>query len=129
MAAKYSFYVDQGSTSEFVVKYGDSNNQPIDLTSYCARMQFRPYPGSPILHADLSSEFQYSGSRLYLTGLPSDPVPASSGSIGVYMGAPLFVSASFDECEYDLVISSGSYVKTIIEGKMRLNKRVTTSTC
>ena len=125
MAARYSFTIDQGATKEFTVIYADANNNPIDLTGYTAKMQIRPSPGSETLYATLSTTISPNGSGLYITGLPSSPVPATSGSIGVVMSAALTTSLNFGEASYDLEIKSGTYVIRVIEGKVRLNKEVT----
>ena len=42
-AGKYSFTIEQGSTVDFEIAYKDSNSDPIDLTSYTARMQISTY--------------------------------------------------------------------------------------
>ena len=125
MAARYSFTIDQGATKEFVVRYADSTNSPIDLTGYTAKMQIRPAPGSETLYATLSTTIAPDGSGLYITGLPCDPVPAASGSIGIVMSAALTTSLNFGDASYDLEIKKDSYVVRVIEGKIRLNKETT----
>ena len=125
MAARYSFTIDQGSTTQFEVVYADGNNVPIDLTGYTAKMQLRPAPGSETLYATLSTTISPNGSGLYTTGLPSNPKPTTSGSIGVFMSAALTTGFTFDECSYDLEITNGSYVDRVIEGKIKINKEVT----
>ena len=40
-AGKYSFTIEQGSTLDFEIQYKDSNNNPVDLAGYQARMQIR----------------------------------------------------------------------------------------
>jgi hypothetical protein len=54
-AGKYSFTIEQGSTLEFEIQYKDSNDIPIDLTSYNGRMQVRPTVGSSDVYLTLSS--------------------------------------------------------------------------
>lgn len=127
MAARYSFTIDQGATIQFEVIYADSNNVPVDLTGYTAKMQLRPSPGSETLYATLSTTISPNGSGLYVTGLPDNPKPESSGSIGVVMSAALTSTFDFGDASYDLEITSGSYVARVIEGKIRLNKEVTTN--
>lgn len=125
MAARYSFTIDQGATKEFTVVYADADNVPVDLTGYTAKMQIRPNPGSEVLYATLSTTISPNGSGLYITGLPSNPVPATSGSIGVVMSAALTTNLNFGEASYDLELYNGTYVIRVIEGKVRLNKEVT----
>jgi hypothetical protein len=38
-AGRYSFVIEQGATTNFQIAYTDSNNAPVDLTGYQARMQ------------------------------------------------------------------------------------------
>lgn len=127
MAARYSFTVDQGATKEFIVRYADSNDVPIDLSGYTARMQLRPSPGSETLYATLSTTISPNGSGLYITGLPCDPQPPTSGSIGIVMSAALTTALNFSEASYDLEITRGTYVIRVIEGKVRLSRETTTN--
>ncbi len=40
-ASKYTFTVEQGTTTDFEIQWNDSDNQPIDLTGYEAKMQIK----------------------------------------------------------------------------------------
>jgi hypothetical protein len=124
MAARYTFTIDQGATEEFTVVYTDCNDVPIDLAGYTAEMHIRPAPGSPTLYAELST-VPVSGSGLYLTGLPSENYPLSSGTIGVVMSAAMTESFNFGEASYDLELYKDDRVIRVIEGKIRLNREVT----
>ena len=37
-AGRYNFTIEQGATVDFEIAYTDSNQNPIDLTNYQARM-------------------------------------------------------------------------------------------
>jgi hypothetical protein len=123
-AGKYSFTLEQGSTFQRQLTYQDSNGVPIDLTSYSARMQIRPSPGSATLYLTLSSSLMPDGTGLNMNGL-SGANPTTSGTIGIVISAATSSLLTFDEAAYDLEIYSGSYASRIIEGKVKLSKEVT----
>jgi hypothetical protein len=123
-AGKYSFVIEQGSTFERELIYQDSNGVPIDLTSYSARMQIRPSPGSPTLYLTLSSSLRPDGTGLNMNGL-TGVNPTTSGTIGIVISAATSSLLTFDEAAYDLEIYSASYASRIIEGKVKLSKEVT----
>ena len=108
-AGRYSFVIEQGSTVDFEIVYKDSNSNPVDLTSYTARMQIRPSVGSDTIHMTLSSSLGTCGTGLNMSGSNSAN-PPTSGSIGLY-------------------ISSGSgtcaTVTRILEGRIKLSKNIT----
>ena len=55
-AGRYSFVIEQGSTTDFEIIYKDSAGDPIDLTDYQARMQIRAsQTGSSDIYLTLSS--------------------------------------------------------------------------
>jgi hypothetical protein len=123
-AGKYSFTLEQGSTFERQLTYQDSNGVPIDLTSYSARMQIRPSPGSPTLYLTLSSSLRPDGTGLNMNGL-TGMNPTTSGTIGIVISAATSSLLTFDEAAYDLEIYSASYASRIIEGRVKLSKEVT----
>ena len=127
-AGRYSFTIEQGATLDFEVVLKDSNNDPISLEGYGARMQIRPSAGSNIEYINLSSSRQPDGTGLTLSG-SSGINPPSSGSIGIFISANSSSAFDFTEASYDLEIASGStypIVSRIIEGRIKLSKEVTT---
>lgn len=120
-AGKYSFIIEQGSTTNFTIVYKDSNGDPIDLQTYSAKMQIRPFPGSPTVYATLSSSLNGDGTGLNMTN-------AASGAIGIYIASCTSSQFTFNEASYDLDVVSGSdcpVVNRILEGKVKLSKEVT----
>ncbi len=72
-AGKYSFIIEQGSTTNFTIIYTDSTGAPIDLTSYGSKMQIRlTYDAPPII--TLSSSLNPDGTGLNMTNAASGPV-------------------------------------------------------
>lgn len=133
-AGRYVFTIEQGATVDFRIDYKDSQNNPIDLTDYEARMQIRSdySQNNGVLYATLSSSLSPCGTGLNLTPTSGSVVlPKSSGSIGVYITALSSSQFTFEEAFYDLEIYSGSgdciYVSRVLEGKIKLHKEVTTS--
>lgn len=129
-AGKYSFIIDQGTTVDFRIEYRDSNNLPIDLSNYEARMQIRTAKESQTVICTLSSSIAPDGTGLYMMPFSgSVQLPKSSGSIGIVISAASSSGFNFSEAYYDLEIMSGSapttYVNRILEGKVKLSKEVT----
>ena len=121
-AGKYSFVIEQGSTTNFSIVYADSTGTPVDLSQYSAKMQIRPYPGSNDVIVTLSSSLNGDGTGLNMSS-------SISGSIGIYIASCTSSMFNFNEASYDLDIISGSgacpYVNRILEGKVKLSKEVT----
>ena len=63
-AGKYDFTIEQGATVDFAVQYKDSGSNPIDLSGYQARMQFRPTFGSDTIFLTLSSFFSFFSTKI-----------------------------------------------------------------
>ena len=127
-AGKYSFTIEQGATLQFEIQYKDSNNIPVDLTSYNGRLQVRPTIGSSDVYLTLSSTLQSDNTGLNFSG-SNGSTPLSSGSIGIYVSAVTSSTLDFSNAYYDLEIYSGSgnseYVVRLLEGKVNLSKEVT----
>ena len=64
MAAEYNFTIDQGSDFTATITRNDQAGDPIDITGYTARMDFKR------LHTDTSSELSLTteNSRLSISG-------------------------------------------------------------
>ena len=119
-AGKYSFVIEQGTTTNFNILYQDSSKNYINLTGYEARMQLRSSISSPTVYLQLSSSLNSDG-----TGITVSP----SGSINIYISSCTSSMLTFDQAVYDLEIYSGSgacpYVIRLLEGNVKLSKEVT----
>ena len=130
-AGNYDFKIEQGATVDFAVQYKDSGSNPIDLSGYQARMQFRPTFGSSTVYLTLSSSLGPCGTGLNLSGSggQSATTPPSSGSIGVFISAMSSSQLTFTSALYDLEIASGSgncaVVTRLLEGVVTLSQNVT----
>ena len=123
-AGKYSFVIEQGSTTTFEIQYKDNTNTPINLSGYGARMQVRSDVNSSTILLTLSSSVQPDGTGLSMSG-SNGTTPVQSGSIGLYISAATSSNLSFGEAVYDLEIHSGNTVYRILEGCVKLSKEVT----
>lgn len=121
-AGKYSFTIEQGSTTRFNIVYKDSTGQPVDLSDYSARMQIKSSYGDTSSIATLSSSLWSDGTGLNM-------VSSSQGMIQLYISSCTSSLFNFDEAYYDIDIISGSncpIVERILEGRIRLSREITT---
>lgn len=127
-AGKYSFIIEQGTTVNFEIQYRDSNNVPVDLSGYTARMQLRPTVDSNTVYLTLSSSLNPDGTGLNMSG-SNGSTPPTSGSIGIYIASCTSSLLTFDTAYYDLEIYSGSGVcpvtTRLLEGQVKLSREVT----
>ena len=123
-APRYTFIIEQGSTTNFEVRYLDESSNPINLAGYQARMQLRPTVDSDTILLSLSSSLQPDGTGLNLSG-STGVLPLSSGSIGVYISAATSSALTFSEAVYDLEISNATTVTRLLQGKIKLSREVT----
>lgn len=131
VAGKYDFTIEQGTTVDFQVQYTDCNSNPVDLSEYQSRMQIRPYVGASTSHITLSSSLAQCGTGINMSGSNSLNPPAS-GTLGIFISAATSSMLDWDgKAYYDLEIYSGSgaceYVVRLLQGKVKLNKEVTTA--
>lgn len=125
-AGKYSFVIEQGSTTNFEIQYKDSSNNPVDLTGYSGRMMIRSAyaDNNPTTYVTLLNSLDPDGTGLNFYG-SEGTMPLTSGSIGIFISAASSSALTFTEAFYDLEIVSGSVVTRLLEGKVKLSKEVT----
>ncbi len=127
-AAKYSFTIEQGSTTDFEIQYKDSASTAIDLSDYSGKMELRNIAGGT-LHLTLSSSLDADGTGINFSG-SNGTTPPTSGSIGIFISAASSSLLDFTgSLKYDLVITSGStypYTTRLLEGEIKLSKEITT---
>ena len=122
-AGKYSFIIEQGSTTNFQINWTDETGSKVNLSGYQARMQLRTdYSSEPLL--SLSSSLKADGTGINLSG-SNGTTPLASGSIAVYISAVSSSRLDFGEALYDLELVNGNEVTRLLEGKVKLSKNVT----
>jgi hypothetical protein len=127
-AAKYSFTIEQGATTDFEIQYKDSASTAIDLTNYSGKMEIKSAAGGTTF-LTLSSSLASDGTGLNFSG-SGGTNPPTSGSIGIFISAASSSALTFTgSAKYDLEISSGSaypYVTRLLEGEIKLSNAITT---
>ena len=122
-AARYSFIVEQGATTNIQLKWEDENGS-IDLSGYSGKMQIRPTIDSNTVYLTLSSSLDVDGTGLNMSGSDGETA-VQSGSIGIYISAAQSAQLNFDTAYYDLEMMSGNEVTRLLEGQVKLSKNVT----
>ena len=115
-AGKHTFILQQGSTFDQLINLKDSAKDPVDLQDYDARMQIRSGFGGTLFANVSCSIVQTSGSSTF-------------GTVRLQLAAANTDDLDFKEGLYDLEIFSGSvvpYVERILQGKIKLDKGITT---
>ena len=130
-AGRYSFTIEQGTTTNFEIQYKDSSNNPVDLTRYSGRMQIASdyaSNASRTVYLTLSSSLNADGTGLNFSG-SNGSTPPTSGSIGIYIAACTSSLLTFTTAKYDLEIYSGSgdcpLTVRLLEGQISLSNQVT----
>ena len=131
-AGKYSFTVEQGTTTIFEIQYQDGSGTPIDLTGHNARMQIKTgFGGADILSMSSSlgtgQSYSKASNKAFLSMSGSSFASTiDQGKIGIYIGHEVTDDFSFNEAVYDLEIDDGTDKTRILQGNIRLSREVTT---
>lgn len=120
-AAEYNFSIEQGSSYTTSFIYKDSNNNPIDLTGWCARIIITTSDNQTITYSSDNQDV----SQYKMT------IDDSNGKIILMIPAEVTNSFSFKTAKYDLELESsdniytggGNYVTRILYGKITIIKR------
>lgn len=122
-AARYSFIIEQGATTNIQVTWQDESGS-VNLSGYGGRMQIRPSVTSETVYLTLSSSLNVDGTGLNMSGSDGETA-VQSGSIGIYISAATSSLLNFDTAYYDLEMMSGNEVTRLLEGQVKLSKNVT----
>ncbi len=116
-AGIYDFYIEQGATFQKIISWKDSNGDPIDLTGFTARMQFRSQISSDTVLMTATTE---NGKIVLGNGL---------GTVTITLSATETADFDFACAVYDLELQSsplnGSIVTRLLEGSVNVSKEVT----
>ena len=131
-ASKYTITIEQGATTDFEVQWNDSNNLPVDLTGYEAKMQLRTDyldNGAGIITALTSSigdvYAKTAGSGFLSVSGSNLTTSPTSGSIGIYLGHYVTGVLTGSSYFYDLEMTSGETRTRLLEGLVIIKKQVT----
>jgi len=124
-ASKYDFSIEQGSSFKLSLVYKDDNNNPIDLTNWCARLTWKT--NTNITQTFSTENIDYSVYKFTiepLLGKITLLIPASTtNSFG-------FNSAKYDlelQSDDDLYVGGGKYIIRLIYGTVSIVKRFSQS--
>lgn len=113
-AATHDILVEQGATYISNLVWKDSDNVPIDLTGYTARMQFRRTKSATTALLSATTENGY----ITLGG--------AAGTIDISIPDDITAALTVTRAVYDLeLISSTGVVTRLIEGDVEISKEVT----
>lgn len=112
-AATYDMILDQGSTFSNVIQITDSEETPLNLTGFTARMQVRPSVSSSTVLLELTN----ANSRITIT--------AAEGKINLSVDATTTSGLTPGNYVYDLETVNGSVVERILQGSFLIRAEVT----
>lgn len=114
MAEQYNFNIDQGTTWNRTITRKDSDNNPINLSGYTARMKLKRQKGSATADLTLTTEND---------GIAID---ALNGAITLSL-TPTQTASLDASYVYDLELVSGSGdVTRLLQGRVIIDGEVTT---
>jgi hypothetical protein len=113
-AVYYDILIEQGATYLRTFVWKDSDEVPVDLTNYTARMQIRRKRSSTTVEHTATTE----NGGIVLGG--------TAGTIDIIIPATATAEFDFTKGVYDLELeSTGNVVTRLIEGSVEVSKEVT----
>ena len=113
-AAVYDLFIEQGATFLKSITWKASAGDPVNLTGYTARMQFRSSVSSSTVLATATTE----DGRITLGG--------AAGTIDIEFSDVDTAAFAFVSAVYDLELESASgFVTRLLEGGVEVSKEVT----
>lgn len=124
-ASKYDFSIEQGSSFKLSLVYKDDNNNPIDLTNWCARLTWKTNTNSTQTFS--TENIDYSVYKFMME--------ANIGKITLLIPATTTNSFSFNTAKYDLELQSdddlyvggGKSIIRLLYGTVTIVKRFSQS--
>jgi hypothetical protein len=107
----YKIEIHQGETWALEIDVKDNNDEPMNLSEYSAKMQFRDSPGGKI-YATLES-----GDEITITG--------ATGNIKCKLSSDETAALKLSRGVHDLYIKTGSNVTYLLKGEVEVTRRVT----
>jgi hypothetical protein len=127
-ASQYDFKIEQGSSFRLSIIYKDSNNSPIDLANYCARIVWKT--NTNITQTFTTETSDFSTYKLFIE------TPTTDGKITFLLPASTTNGYSFSSAKYDfelqdknseLYTGGGSETFRILYGNINIDKRYSKS--
>lgn len=125
-ASKYDFSIEQGSSFKLSLVYKDDNNNPIDLTNWCARLTWKTNTNTTQTFS--TENIDYSVYKFI--------IEANIGKITLLIPATTTNSFLFNTAKYDLELQSdddlytggGKSIIRLLYGTVTIVKRFSQST-
>lgn len=125
-ASKYDFSIEQGSSFKLSLVYKDDNNNPIDLTNWCARLTWKTNTNTTQTFS--TENIDYSVYKFI--------IEANIGKITLLIPATTTNSFLFNTAKYDLELQSdddlytggGKSIIRLLYGTVTVVKRFSQST-
>jgi hypothetical protein len=114
-AARFDLVIEQGATFDKTFVWKDASKVVKNLTAYTAAMQIRDTVDTTTTIA--SSTGTSPNITITLGG--------TAGTIQIVIAASATALFTFDLAVYDLEVTTGTTVKRLLEGEVKLNKEVT----
>lgn len=120
-ASKYDFAIEQGSSFQLSLIYKDANNDPIDLTGWCARLIAKTNTNETKIFS--SDNLDLSQYQFTIDGL--------NGKLTLLLPASTTNDFNFSMAKYDLELSSpadlyvggGKFTIRLVYGTITIIKR------
>jgi hypothetical protein len=101
-ASKYNFNIEQGVSFQLSLVYKDANNDPVDLTGWCARLMWKTNNGDTSIFT--TENLDYSQYKF--------TIDAINGKLIFQLPASTTNNFAFNTAKYDLELSSSSDLYT-----------------
>lgn len=119
-ASQYNFSIEQGSSFRLSITYKDSDQNPIDLTGYCARLVWKTSSGEIATFSSLNTGPDYKFT-----------IDGPNGNILLLMPITTTNGFNFKSARYDFEIQSpvelyaggGKQTLRILYGTVTISKR------
>ncbi|MCP3685457.1 MAG: hypothetical protein GY861_22625 [bacterium] len=112
-AAREDLLIEQGATFRKRYVWYDSQDMPIDLTGYTARMHIREKIEDDLILEELTTE----NGRIVLN--------ADIGSVDLQISATDTSAIDWKRGYYDIEIENGSIVTRLVQGRVEVSEEVT----
>jgi len=120
-ASKYDFTIEQGTSFKFSVIYKDSNNSPIDLTGWCARLSCKTNKNGTLIFSSNNTDYNV---YKFIIDEPA-------GKLTLMIPAETTNQFNFELAKYDLELSSpddlydggGKYTVRLLFGTINIVQR------
>lgn len=128
-AASYNFSIERGSSFRLSLIYKDANENPINITNWCARLTMKTEYNS-VSKKSLSSTKTYSTTNLDYS-LYKFYIDGAEGKLTLLLPSDTTNDFDFDSAKYDLELQSddtfyasgGNYTVRLLYGVITIKQR------